>query len=82
MNTGTILFIAITMVTILDIAMALYFRVLADRVESGQGVGRVVDPAATRKTAAMLLVMAPVIWLVVTLISFGVIPTGIEPARF
>ena len=82
MSTGTILFGVITLVMITDVMIAVYFRSLADRVESGETVNNNIDPPKARKTATLLLVTMPIVWLVVTLISFGVIPSGIEPIKF
>ena len=82
MSTGAILFGVITLVTIVDILVALYFRSLAARVENGETVSSNINPENIGKIANMLLVSAPLIWLVVTLISFGVIPSGIDPIQF
>ena len=82
MTDGTILFIVITLVVIGDVGIALYFRSLADRVESGEKTSSSIDPDGARRTATMLLFSAPLIWLIMTLIAFGVIPTSITPVQF
>ena len=82
MSTGAILLIVMTIVLMIDIAIAVYFRSLADRVESGETVSSSIDPSGARKTATLLLINAPIIWLIVALISLGVIPTGIDPVKF
>jgi hypothetical protein len=80
---GGILLGAITLVLIADMLVALYFRSLADRVESGEAVSKNIDPANARKTASVMLIAAPLMWLIVALIAFGVIPAGgIDPIAF
>jgi hypothetical protein len=80
---GAILLGAITLVLIIDMLVALYFRSLADRVESGERVSTSIDPANARKTASLMLIAAPLMWLIVALIAFGVIPAGgIDPISF
>lgn len=82
MSTGAILLGGITLVLVSDLLIALYYRSLADRVESGERVSSSIDPANARKVAGMLIVSAPLIWLIVALMSFGVIPSGIDPIKF
>ena len=82
MTTGAILLGGITLVVVSDLLIALYYRSLADRVESGERVSNSIDPANARKVATMLIVSAPLIWLIVALMSFGVIPSGIDPIKF
>ena len=82
MSTGAILLGGITLVLVSDLLIALYYRSLADRVESGERVSSSIDPANARKVAGMLIVSAPLIWLIVALMSFGVIPAGIDPIKF
>ena len=83
MSTGTIMLIGISVVVIGDYFIALYFRSLADRVEMGEKVSITLDPAGARKMATAMLVMAPLMWIVFALISFGVIPAhGIDPIKF
>jgi len=81
MTNGTIVFIAITLVTVTDIGIALFMRARADQMDSNIGpVGGNAD--GMRKTATLLLVSAPLLWLVVTLFSFGIIPSGLDPVQF
>lgn len=82
MSTGAILLGGITLVLVSDLLIALYYRSLADRVESGERVSSSIDPANARKVAGMLIVSAPLVWLIVALMSFGVIPSGIDPIKF
>ena len=81
MTDGTIVFIAITLVTVTDIAIALVMRSRADQMDSN--IGPVTGNAdGMRKIATMLLVFAPLLWLVMTLLSFGIIPSGLDPVQF
>ena len=82
MSTGTIILLVMSAVTVADMLFALYFRSLADRVESGETVSRNIEPARARKTATLILINAPIIWVIVVLFCFGVIPSGIEPIKF
>lgn len=82
MVTGAVLLGVISVVAVSDMLIALYLRSLAERVDSGETISRNVDPERARRMASVLLLGAPVIWLVVVLISFGVVPSGIEPIRF
>lgn len=82
MTNGTILFIVITLVTVSDIAIALFFRSRADRMDSGEITAEAGSADGMRKTATMLLVAAPLLWLAVTLFSFGIIPSGLDPVQF
>jgi hypothetical protein len=81
MSTGAIMLIVISAVAVGDLLIALYFRSLADRVETGENVSNNIEPASARRIATMLLIGAPVMWFVVFLISFGLIPTGIDPIK-
>ena len=72
----------ISAVTVADMLFAMYFRSLADRVESGETASKTIDPPRARKTANLLLINAPIIWLIAALFSFGVIPSGIDPIKF
>lgn len=82
MSTGAILFSVITFITILDIMTALYLRTLPGRVENGQAVPKNINPDQALMIGNIFLITAPLFWLVVTLISFGVIPTSIDPIKF
>jgi hypothetical protein len=67
MSTGALLLIGITVVTVTDMLFAMYFRSLADRVESGETASSSIDPPRARKTANLLLINGPIIWLVAAL---------------
>ena len=82
MNTTAIILVAISAVVLSDILIALYFRSKADRIESGEAVSSNINPEGARKTATLLLISAPIMWLIVVLICFGVIPAGLEPPKF
>jgi len=82
MTSGAIMLAAGSAVAVGDILVAIYFRGLADRVESGEVVREGFDPANARRTALMLMIFAPLMWLIFFLISFGIIPAGgIEPIQ-
>ena len=82
MSTSAMILIAVSIVALSDIAFALYFRSVADRVESGEITRENFDPAASRKFATLLLVSAPLMWLIVALLCFNVIPAGLDPVQF
>ena len=82
MTDGTIVFIAITLVTVTDIGIALFMRGRADRMDSGEVAAGAGNADGMRKIATMLLVFAPLMWLVMTLFSFGIIPSGLDPVQF
>ena len=83
MNTTAMLLIDISAVVVGDILVALYFRSLADKIESGETVAKTnIEPAAARRMSTLLIISAPVMWLIVVLICFGVIPSGLEPPKF
>ena len=83
MTDGTIIFVVITLVTVTDIALALFMRARADRMDNGGVADAAADgnAAGLRKTATQLLVSAPILWLVVTLLSIGIIPSGLDPVQ-
>jgi len=80
--TGAVLLGLISVVAVSDMLLALYFRSLANRVEGAETVSGTIEPEGARSTATVMFVAAPVMSLVIALISFGVIPSGIEPVRF
>ena len=81
MSTGAMMLIGISVVAVSDILIAFYFRSLADRVEMGQKVSSNIDPAGARRIATMLIIGAPVMWFIVFLIAFGLIPTAIDTIK-
>ena len=82
MTTGAILLIVISIVAVSDVLIALYFRGVADRVDNQEVVRVSFDPAKARQAATMMLFATPVMWIVVALIAFGVIPSGIDTIQF
>ena len=82
MRSGAILLAVMSAVTVADMLFAMYFRTLADRVENGETTSATIDPPRARRTANLLLINAPIIWLVTALFSFGVIPSGLDPIQF
>ena len=81
MNESGVILIAVSVVVVADLLLALYYRNLADRVESGDTTAK-IDPLGARRAAFMLVISAPMMWLIVFLVCFGIIPTGLDPARF
>lgn len=82
MSSGALMLIVISVVAVGDMLIAPYFRSLADRVAMGEAVSRGIDPAGARRIATIMVVGAPLMWLIIALISFGVIPSGIDPIKF
>ena len=84
---GALLLGIISLVAITDIVIALIFSAKANRAESEMGApprpAGATDPEALRKVARLLLITAPIMWLVVALLSFGIVPVdGIIPIKF
>jgi len=82
MSTGAIMLAVIWVVALGDMLIKLHYRSLADCVESGEKVASSIGPKGARKMGTMLILFAPVMWFILALISFGVIPTGIDPIQF
>lgn len=81
-SVSALILIAISLVALGDFAIGYWYRSLADRIESGEVVRDGSDPAALRKVAAMLFIAAPLMWVVVALMCFDVIPAGLGPVQF
>ena len=83
---GALLLGIISLVCVTDLALAFYFLRMANRADSLVGAAPqagAVDPDAARRFARMLFMATPILWLVVALLSFGVIPVGnIIPITF
>jgi hypothetical protein len=82
MSTGAMILIAITAVLVLDVLIAIWMHERANRIESGELKSTNTDPASSRRAANLILINAPIIWIVTALICFGVIPTGIDTVKF
>ena len=82
MSTGWIILIVMSFVALTDAALALYFRRLADNLESGAAldIGE-NDPAGLRRAAAVMLVFSPLLFLGAVLVAFGKIDIGIDPIQ-
>jgi hypothetical protein len=82
MDSGATLLAAMTMLLVFQTLFALYFRYLIDRVESGEKVWLTFNPADARRMINTIHIVMPLVWVMVALVSFGVIPVdGIEPIR-
>jgi hypothetical protein len=73
----------VTLMVIGDMLIAIKFRQLADRADSGEAAmpGK-VDASGARMIATSLLIMGPLLWLAIALMCFGLIPSGIAPIKF
>jgi ABC-type Fe3+ transport system permease subunit len=84
MKNGAMLLAAMTLVAVTDVLMALRYRQLANRTDSGEAAmpGK-VDAAGARTIATFLLIFAPVLFIGAVLVSLGVVPvSGIDPIQF
>ena len=90
---GALLLGLVSLVCVTDLAIALYFSRMANQAESDVGAAPnaggvnanagATNPAAARRFARVLFVTTPLLWLVVALLSFGIIPVGgIIPIKF
>jgi hypothetical protein len=83
---GALLLGLISLICVTDLALAFYFLRHANRAESVVGAAPkagAMDPAAARRFARVLFMATPGMWLVVALLSFGIIPVGgIIPIKF
>ena len=84
MSTGAQMLGVMTFVLICDVFIARYVRGLADRIEGGETVASAgtANPIQLRKAATLLVWGMLPLWIVVVLISFGAIPTGIDTIKF
>jgi hypothetical protein len=84
---GALLLGVVSIVAITDILIALGFSAKANSAQSAMGApprpASATDPEALRKVARMLLITAPIMWLVAALLSFGIVPVdAIVPIKF
>ena len=83
---GALLLGLISLVCVTDLAIAFYFLRMANQADSMVGAAPqagAVNPDAARRFARVLFMATPGMWLVVALLSFGVIPVGnIIPVTF
>ena len=84
MSAGVIFLVVMTIVAMSDVFIALRYRQLADRADTGDRVamGR-IDPGNARRIATFMLIFSPLLFIGAVLISLGKIPVGgIEPIKF
>jgi hypothetical protein len=82
MNSGAIFLAVLALVAVTDVLIAMRYRQLADRADSGEAAGQ-LDPVQARRIATFMLVFAPIMFFGAVLISFGLIPVGgIDPIKF
>ena len=83
---GALLLGLVSLVCITDLMIAVYFLHMANQAESVVGAAPETggtNPAAARRFARVLFMATPGVWLVVALLSFGIIPVGgIIPIKF
>ena len=83
---GALLLGLVSLVCITDLMIAVYFLRMANRAESVIGAPPETsgtNPAAARRFARVLFMATPGVWLIVALLSFGIIPVdGIIPIKF
>jgi len=83
---GALLLGLISLVCVTDLMIAVYFLRMANQADSLVGAtpkAGAVNPDAARRFARVLFMATPGMWLVVALLSFGVIPVGgIIPITF
>ena len=84
MSIGVIFLVVMTIVAMSDVFIALRYRQLADRSDTGdrEAMGR-IDPDNARRIAAFMLIFSPLLFIGAVPISFGKIPVGgIDPIKF
>lgn len=83
---GALLLGLISLVCVTDLMIAFYFLRMANRAESVVGAAPETggtNPEAARRFARVLFMATPGMWLIVALLSFGIIPVdGIIPIKF
>lgn len=83
---GALLLGLISLVCVTDLALAFYFLRQANLAEGLVGAAPTagaINPDAARRLARVLFMATPGLWLVVTLLSFGIVPIdGIIPIKF
>ena len=81
---GALLLALVSVICVADCIIALRFRTLADQADTAVGVAKPkLDPANARRVAGIMLVMAPLMWLFIALLAFGIFPnSGIIPIKF
>jgi len=83
---GALLLGLISLVCVVDLTIAFYFLRMANQAESVVGAAPqagAVNPDAARRFARVLFIATPALWLVIALLSFGIVPVGgIIPITF
>ena len=76
---GALLLGLISLICVTDLALAFYFLRQANQADSLVGAAPEAsgtNPEAARRFARVLFMATPGVWLVVALLSFGIIPVG------
>jgi len=83
---GALLLGLISLVCVTDVMIAFYFLRMANQADSLVGAAPEAsgtNPDAARRFARVLFMATPGVWLIVALLSFGIIPVdGIIPIKF
>lgn len=83
---GALLLGIISLVCVTDLMIAYYFLRMANRADGLVGAApgtNGTNPEAARRFARVLFMATPGMWLVVALLSFGIVPVGnITPITF
>jgi len=83
---GALLLGIISLVCVTDLMIAYYFLRMANRADSLVGAApgtNGTNPEAAPRFARVLFMATPGMWLVVALLSFGIVPVGnIIPITF
>ena len=87
---GAFLLALISVVVVIDYILAMYFIARANRARQEIGTPRPLDsegevdnPETLRRVAHILMLAAPLIWLVAAAFSFGLVPVdAIIPIKF
>jgi hypothetical protein len=83
---GALLLGLVSLVCVTDLMLAFYFLRMANQAESVVGAAPEsggTNPAAARRFARVMFLATPMLWLIVALLSFGIVPVGgIIPIKF
>lgn len=83
---GAVLLSVISLVCVTDLTIAFYFLRRANRAGSIVGAAPqagAINSEGARRFARVLFITTPALWLIVALLSFGIIPVGnITPITF
>ena len=84
---GALLLGVVSLVCVTDLMIALYFLRMANQAESDLGAAPsagATNPAAARRFARVMFITAPLLWLFIAALTFGLFGPvgGIIPIKF